>query len=73
MEKITSCEDTLAALSSSGELFTFSLPAPPDGSNSTNKSRFNVQPQRVWALRKQFSAVRVSELLQLQMWIGGFI
>ncbi|KAJ8474411.1 hypothetical protein ONZ51_g7236 [Trametes cubensis] len=56
--KITSCEDTFAALSSSGEVFTFSLPSPPDAGASASKSRFVVQPQRVWALRKQFSAVR---------------
>ena len=59
IDKITSCEDTFAALSSTGELFTFSLPSPPESSSGTHKSRFNVQPQRVWALRKQFSAVRV--------------
>ncbi|PIL24898.1 hypothetical protein GSI_12785 [Ganoderma sinense ZZ0214-1] len=58
IDKITSCEDSFAALSASGELFTFTLPSPPDGGASTSKSRFNVQPQRVWALRKQFSAVR---------------
>ncbi|OJT15368.1 BTB/POZ domain-containing protein 1 [Trametes pubescens] len=58
IDKITSCEDTFAALSSSGEVFTFSLPPPPDVSASATKSRFVVQPQRVWALRKQFSAVR---------------
>ncbi|CDO69783.1 hypothetical protein BN946_scf184766.g28 [Trametes cinnabarina] len=56
--KITSCEDMFAALSSSGEVFTFSLPSPPDPGASASKSRFVVQPQRVWALRKQFSAVR---------------
>ncbi|KAI0369776.1 hypothetical protein BV20DRAFT_996250 [Pilatotrama ljubarskyi] len=56
--KVTSCEDTFAALSSSGEVFTFTLPSPPDVGASATKSRFIVQPQRVWALRKQFSAVR---------------
>ncbi|KAI0358283.1 hypothetical protein OH77DRAFT_1421600 [Trametes cingulata] len=56
--KVTSCEDTFAALSSSGEVFTFTLPTPPDAGASATKSRFTVQPQRVWALRKQFSAVR---------------
>ncbi|KAI8985605.1 hypothetical protein BD414DRAFT_59865 [Trametes punicea] len=56
--KITSCEDTFAALSSSGEVFTFALPPPPDSATNASKSRFVVQPQRVWALRKQFSAVR---------------
>ena len=59
IEKIVSCEDTFAALSSSGELFTFSLHSPPESGANASKSRFNVQPQRVWALRKQFSAVRV--------------
>ncbi|RPD64492.1 hypothetical protein L226DRAFT_506238 [Lentinus tigrinus ALCF2SS1-7] len=58
IDKITSCEDTFAALSSKGELFMFSLPSPPESGTGASKSRFNVQPQRVWALRKQFSAVR---------------
>ncbi len=59
IDKITSCEDSFAALSSTGELFMFTLPSPPESGTSASKSRFNVQPQRVWALRKQFSAVRV--------------
>ena len=59
IEKVVSCEDTFAALSSSGELFTFHLQSPPEPGGNASKSRFNVQPQRVWALRKQFSAVRV--------------
>lgn len=46
IQKITSCENTFAALSSNGELFMFTLP-----------SAGVVKPQRVWALRKQFSAV----------------
>ncbi|KAI0831944.1 hypothetical protein BC628DRAFT_1350666 [Trametes gibbosa] len=58
IDKITSCEDTFAALSSSGEVFTFSLPSPPEPGANASKSRFVVQPQRVWALRKQFSAVK---------------
>ncbi|RDX54165.1 hypothetical protein OH76DRAFT_1398482 [Lentinus brumalis] len=58
IDKITSCEDSFAALSSTGELFMFTLPSPPESGTSASKSRFNVQPQRVWALRKQFSAVR---------------
>ncbi|KAH9935996.1 uncharacterized protein BXZ73DRAFT_89477 [Epithele typhae] len=58
IDKITSCEDAFAALSSSGELFTFHLHSPPEGSSTSTKARFNVQPQRVWALRKRFSAVR---------------
>ncbi|KAH9849864.1 hypothetical protein C2E23DRAFT_341162 [Lenzites betulinus] len=58
IDKITSCEDTFAALSSSGEVFTFALPSPPEPGANASKSRSIVQPQRVWALRKQFSAVR---------------
>ncbi|KAI0642387.1 hypothetical protein C8Q79DRAFT_250744 [Trametes meyenii] len=58
IDKVTSCEDTFAALSSSGEVFTFTLPPPPEAGTNSAKSRFVVQPQRVWALRKQFSAVR---------------
>ncbi|KAI0742011.1 hypothetical protein C8Q80DRAFT_1347035 [Daedaleopsis nitida] len=58
IDKVTSCEDTFAALSSSGELFVFSLFSPPESASGASKARFNVQPQRVWALRKQFSAVR---------------
>jgi hypothetical protein len=53
--KITSSEDTIAALSSNGELFTFSVPDPSD--TDANAGR-GFKPQRVWALRKQFSAVR---------------
>ncbi|KAF7311367.1 hypothetical protein MKEN_01038600 [Mycena kentingensis (nom. inval.)] len=49
--KITSSEDTFAALSSNGELFTFSTPDPNEAGQLS-------KPQRVWALRKQFSAVR---------------
>ncbi|KAF7363815.1 hypothetical protein MSAN_01039400 [Mycena sanguinolenta] len=55
--KITSSEDTFAALSSNGELFTFSVTDPSEtDANAGRGSGF--KPQRVWALRKQFSAVR---------------
>ncbi|KAJ6502123.1 hypothetical protein C8R45DRAFT_1190437 [Mycena sanguinolenta] len=55
--KITSSEDTFAALSSNGELFTFSVPDPSEiDANAGRGTGF--KPQRVWALRKQFSAVR---------------
>ena len=59
--KIVSCDYTFAALSSNGEMFTFSLnPPPPPSNNADAQSREKsiVKPQRVWALRKQFSAVR---------------
>lgn len=49
-------ENTFATVSSAGEMFTFSAPAPaPSG-----ERQLPVQPQRVWALRKQWSAVHVS-------------
>lgn len=51
--KITSCDDLFAALSSNGELFTFSVPI-----NDAAQGK-GIKPQRVWALRKQFSAVKV--------------
>ncbi|KAJ7632971.1 hypothetical protein FB45DRAFT_914037 [Roridomyces roridus] len=51
--KITSCDDAIAALSSNGELFTFSVPER----NEADASRI-FKPQRVWALRKQVSAVQ---------------
>lgn len=57
MTKITTCNDTFAALSSNGELFTFTVPNPTEA--DVGKERTVVKPQRVWALRKQFSAVRV--------------
>ncbi|KAJ7256495.1 hypothetical protein B0H12DRAFT_1112353 [Mycena haematopus] len=53
--KITSSEDTFAALSSNGELFTFSVPDPSETDIGASRG---LKPQRVWALRKQFSAVR---------------
>lgn len=67
IEKITTCDNVFAALSSNGELFTFSLPNPPftaesasgAGSAGQGRNREVVRPQRVWALRKKFSAVKV--------------
>ncbi|KAF8205776.1 hypothetical protein K438DRAFT_1918026 [Mycena galopus ATCC 62051] len=55
--KITSSEDTFAALSSNGELFTFSVPDPSETDANAGRG-LGFKPQRVWALRKQFSAVR---------------
>ncbi|KAJ7596734.1 hypothetical protein C8J56DRAFT_295810 [Mycena floridula] len=49
--KITANDDLFAALSSNGELFTF---AP----NSLDPEGKGLKPQRVWALKKQFSAVK---------------
>ena len=67
ISKITSCDETIAALSSNGEVFTFS--APPSQSASShaeigfveenrNTKPAAFKPQRVWALRKKFSSVK---------------
>lgn len=48
-------ENMFATVSSAGEIFTFNAPAPP----VPGERPAPVQPQRVWALRKQWSAVRV--------------
>jgi hypothetical protein len=59
ISKITCCDDTFAALSSNGEVFTFSAP-----SSDTNPGEGRAfKPQRVWALRKKSSAVKVSPYL----------
>lgn len=49
-------ENMFATVSSAGEIFTFNAPTPP----SSGERQLPVQPQRVWALRKQWSAVHVS-------------
>lgn len=61
ISKIICCDDSFAALSSNGEVFTFS--APSSGLDSTSGEARAFKPQRVWALRKKFSAVKVSFLL----------
>ena len=70
ISKITSCDETIAALSSNGEVFIFSAP-PPSQSTSSHAEGSSVElqqnrntkpaafkPQRVWALRKKFSSVK---------------
>lgn len=57
--KVTSCDDVVAALSFNGELFTFSVPSLTEADNTPGKDRLNFKPQRVWALRKKFTAVKV--------------
>ncbi|TFK37476.1 hypothetical protein BDQ12DRAFT_685375 [Crucibulum laeve] len=56
--KIASCDDVFAALSSNGEVFIFSAPSPSEGDSSSGRSGNAFKPQRVWALRKKFSAVK---------------
>ncbi|KAG6840585.1 hypothetical protein C0991_005725 [Blastosporella zonata] len=53
--KITSCDDMFAALTFSGELFTFSVANPSEAGAASAK---DFKPQRVWALRKKFSSVK---------------
>jgi hypothetical protein len=58
--RLKSCDDTIAALSSNGEVFTFS--SQPIGEGDSAKSSIAFKPQRIWALRRQFSAVQVGGL-----------
>ncbi|KAI0289160.1 regulator of chromosome condensation 1/beta-lactamase-inhibitor protein II [Multifurca ochricompacta] len=48
-------ESMFSTVSSAGEIFTFNVPTPP----APGERPIPVQPQRVWALRKQWSAVHV--------------
>lgn len=55
IDKITSCGSTFAAVSSLGDVFTFTLQNPVD---IPDLKTFTVKPQMVWALRKRFTAVK---------------
>ncbi|PPR01555.1 hypothetical protein CVT24_005881 [Panaeolus cyanescens] len=58
ISKVTCCNDSFAALSFNGEVFTFSAPVTsPEGAYDSRTGPL-FKPQRVWALRKKFSAVR---------------
>lgn len=60
IKKVTSCGSGFAALSSIGDVFTFSLPNPlEDISKDARDRHVNVKPQLIWALRKGFTAVKV--------------
>ena len=54
--KLSICDDVFGALSTDGELFVFT---PPE-SKHTSGEKIVVKPQLVWALRKAFTAVKVS-------------
>ncbi|OCF36502.1 hypothetical protein I316_01751 [Kwoniella heveanensis BCC8398] len=59
IKKVTSCGTAFAALSSIGDVFTFSLPNPLDDiGKDARGGHVTVKPQIVWALRKSFTAVR---------------
>ncbi|KAM0746914.1 RCC1/BLIP-II [Meredithblackwellia eburnea MCA 4105] len=68
IEKISSCGNTFAALSSLGDVFTFSLESPTSSASSafdspspstttSNFPRTTPKPQRIWSLRRNFTAV----------------
>ena len=58
--KLAASDDLIAALSSNGEVFTFSPPTISAEQNQDNNPavRYPFQPQRIWALRKKFSSVQ---------------
>lgn len=57
--KVTSCGPTFAALSTIGDVYTFSLPNPlEDVSKEARDRHVTVRTQLIWALRKRFTAVR---------------
>lgn len=58
--KVTSCGAAFAALSSIGDVFTFTLPNPLEDLSKDSRDRHvTVKPQMIWALRKSFTAVKV--------------
>lgn len=61
IHKLTSSGTVFAALSSIGDVFTFSLPNPLEDISKDQRDRHvTVKPQLIWALRKRFDAVKVS-------------
>ncbi|KAI5985384.1 hypothetical protein EDD15DRAFT_2476560 [Pisolithus albus] len=67
--KIISCEDSFVALSSNGEVFTFSAPTASelDGLGLSGRREKLIKPQQVWALRHQVGSVRVHRLSVLSI------
>lgn len=68
MERITCTEDIFAAVSSSGDVFTWTILAGDSssghgataGSNATINYSNLIKPQRIWMSTKHFNAVKVS-------------
>ncbi|KDQ06630.1 hypothetical protein BOTBODRAFT_245013 [Botryobasidium botryosum FD-172 SS1] len=56
--KVTSCDASFAALSTLGDVFLFSLPPATELEKEGKDKWADIKPQRVWALRKQHSAVK---------------
>lgn len=66
IKKVTSSAVTFAALSSLGDVFTFSLPNPlEDISKDVKERHVNVKPQLIWGLRKKFTAAQVSDWIRV--------
>ncbi|KAI0041827.1 hypothetical protein FA95DRAFT_1639827 [Auriscalpium vulgare] len=59
--KVVCSDNFFAAVSSNGEIFTFAVPSEADIGSTKEKGPV-VKPQRVWALRKQWSAVKDAAL-----------
>ncbi|KAK0206059.1 hypothetical protein DFS33DRAFT_1312033 [Desarmillaria ectypa] len=55
ISKITSCDNTVAALSSNGEVFIIMIPMPTEAEGFSPSSKVFV-PQPAWTLKKQLSA-----------------
>ena len=58
IRKLSTCDGVFGALSTDGELFIF--PSPESKTPSTGE-KVVIKPQLVWALRKAFTGVKVSE------------
>jgi len=56
--KLSVCDDVFGALSTDGELFIFT---PPESKPASGGEKVVIKPQLVWALRKAFTAVKVSK------------
>ena len=57
IRKLSAGDDVFGALSTDGELFAFSL---PEHKAASGGEKIAIKPQLVWALRKAFTAVKVS-------------
>ncbi|KAK0467839.1 uncharacterized protein EV420DRAFT_1501521 [Desarmillaria tabescens] len=57
VSKIINCDDTVAALSSNGEIFLLVIPIPTEAEGSPPSSKAFV-PQPAWTLKKQLSAAK---------------
>ncbi|GAA6003739.1 hypothetical protein JCM10207_003573 [Rhodosporidiobolus poonsookiae] len=56
IRKMASCGNTFAALSSLGDVFTFTLDTASSGDGTASPARLAPKPQRIWNLRRKFTA-----------------